>query len=166
MSLVALRKTSKGQFVAEPAEIRFWRAVDKKGDNECWEWMGARHYKGYGEFAAKRMAKHKSHRFAWLLTYGEIPINLVVCHKCDNPPCCNPAHLFLGTTMENKQDSINKNRHARGETSGKAKLNNQSILEIRKLDTEGRTRISLAAQFGISGRQVTSICRKDSWSHI
>ncbi len=160
-------RTEKGIFVREKASARFWRAVNIKTPAECWEWQGGRHYKGYGEFMVSTKVKTKSHRFAWSDTNGEIPLGAYVCHSCDNPPCCNPNHLFIGTSKANKEDAMRKRRHAFGERAGRAKLKEAEVLEIRRLDSVGgRTRLSLAAQFGISGRQITGICRKDSWSHI
>ncbi len=167
INMYKLRKKNGGEFVAEPLSVRFWRAVEKKRPNDCWEWMGSRHYKGYGEIALSHKGKTKSHRVAWALTNGEIPEGMVVCHSCDNPPCCNPDHLFLGTHKTNKHDSQEKGRHAFGERSGMAKLTESEVKKIRAIDKTGtRTRLSLASQFGISGRMVTSICRYDNWKHV
>lgn len=167
LNLYKLRKKQGSVFVAEPLHLRFWRAVEKKTASECWEWMGCRHYKGYGEIALPNKKKSKAHRVAWVLVNGKIPKGSVVCHSCDNPPCCNPKHLFLGTHKTNKDDSVAKGRHAFGESSGMSKLTEAKVRHIRKLDAKGdRTRLSLASQFGISGRMVTSICRYENWKHV
>jgi hypothetical protein len=166
LNMVSLRKRSGSLFIKEPAEVRFWRAVDVRGKDQCWEWMGALHYKGYGEFAPIAKHKTKSHRFAWESKNGPIPDGKMVCHKCDNRPCCNPSHLFLGNAKTNMDDCTNKMRHCHGEKSPKAKLTESDVIAIRNADKTKRTRLSIAKEFGISGRQVTSVCRYESWKHI
>lgn len=97
---------------AEPtpknSEELFWRNVDKRGPDECWEWKRARNSSGYG-----RLGSTAAHRVAWHLTNGQIPDGMYICHHCDNPPCCNPAHLFCGTQTDNMQDAKAKNRFDR-----------------------------------------------------
>lgn len=88
-----------------PIQVRFWKYVDKKGENECWEWNRSKYPNGYG-----RIGKHYAHRFSWILTNGEIPNGLHVCHSCDNPPCVNPKHLWLGTVADNMHDRDSKGR--------------------------------------------------------
>jgi len=76
-----------------PPEIRFWKKVDKKSDDECWEWQGCRHPMGHGRFVPSTGKHIYAHRFSYIERFGEIPEGLVIHHKCFNPPCVNPAHL-------------------------------------------------------------------------
>lgn len=104
---------------------RFWAKVDQSGgDDACWPWVGAIHRPspkahgkgGYGKFGAGASREDRrtvyAHRLAWELANDrEIPAGMLACHRCDNPPCCNPAHIFIGTPKENLQDMSRKGRH-------------------------------------------------------
>ncbi len=91
---------------------RFWNKVDIKGKNDCWFWKGAKNNKGYGRIMLNGKSEG-THRVAWFITNGEIPKNKpLVCHKCDNPSCVNPKHLFVGTNSDNMKDSFKKGRNA------------------------------------------------------
>ena len=90
---------------------RFWDRVDKSGD--CWPWIGSRQVNGYGHVRSQNRSLY-AHRVAWTLANGPIPPGLWVLHRCDNPPCVNPSHLFLGTARDNTLDSIAKGRWAIG----------------------------------------------------
>jgi hypothetical protein len=101
----------------------FWSRVDRKENNECWEWTGNRTAKGYGRVRMPGMATRRAHRVAWFLSKGKLPPdNMLVCHKCDNPPCCNPFHLFLGTSLENNEDMRAKGRQSKHRPPGKPKI--------------------------------------------
>lgn len=89
----------------------FWALVDERGADECWEWQGKRLATGYGFLWYRRTIQ--AHRLAWILFHGmEPPPKMYVRHTCDNPPCCNPNHLRLGTPRDNTQDMMGKGRHA------------------------------------------------------
>jgi hypothetical protein len=104
----------------------------------CWEWQRCiqktmsnnKAKKGYGMIAIEGRIV-LTHRLAWEVFRGPIPYKMLVCHHCDNPPCCNPSHLFIGTVKDNSRDCKQKKRHPRGESHGGAKLTKQDVKEIR-----------------------------------
>lgn len=93
-----------------PIQDRFWLHVDKSGD--CWLWTGATDHNGYGKVDYRTPLRRTlgAHRISWMLRYGDIPNGLKVLHKCDNPKCVNPDHLFLGTHQDNMDDMVAKGR--------------------------------------------------------
>lgn len=151
---------------------RFWSKVDKRGPDECWEWQAYRRRLGYGEFRiGPRVGgrAHLAHRVAWELTRGPIPDGMQACHRCDNPPCVNPAHLFLGTANDNIQDMIRKGRKrlpdkpARGSGHGMAKLTEQQVYEIRHSEGDQR---ECARRYGVSQGTVHLIRAGKIWRHV
>lgn len=106
---------------AQPIHIRFWEHVDRRDEDECWEWKGAHDGRGYGQIAVGAgVAPLKAHRLSWEIHNGRIPDGLVVCHSCDNPSCVNPAHLSPGTQQENMVQASE-----RGRLNPKSRLNLQ-----------------------------------------
>jgi hypothetical protein len=99
---------------SEPAHVRFWRFVVKDTDeNACWAWTGATHDFGYGLLGSdsgKKGGSIRAHRLSWEMHRGPIPSGMFVLHRCDNPPCCNPAHLFIGDAEDNSKDMWTKSR--------------------------------------------------------
>lgn len=95
---------------------RFWPKVARGATDECWPFLGYCRPDGYGEIAlgTREDGAIRAHRAAWLLTHGAVPDGLCVLHACDVPPCCNPAHLFLGTRGDNTADMMRKGRNRRG----------------------------------------------------
>lgn len=130
---------------------------------DCWVWTGTRNRAGYGVVCIKR--NRSAHRTAYEVFVGPIPSDLIVCHKCDNPPCVNPEHLFLGTQQDNATDSKNKGRRARlsGEECATSKLSEAQVIAIRK-DPRGCERI--ARDYGITARNVRHIITRYTWRHI
>jgi len=128
----------------------FWAKVDVRGPEECWPWKRAT-TKGYGVIRFKGRNQY-AHRVAWEFTRelenGSIPSNMFVCHKCDNPPCCNPAHLFLGTHAENLKDAAEKKRFT---NRPNRKLTYTQREKIRKRYRTGKwTQERLAEEYQVS----------------
>ena len=157
---------------------RFWEKVDKS--NECWLWKASCDSYGYGHISVEKMMV-KSHRLSWELTHGPIPCGLYVLHKCDNPKCVNPEHLFLGTALDNARDRDKKGRGAcgkrngrftspettpRGESHHKAKLSESDIVEIRKLLVDGVSHRKLGVMFGVTHATIGAIHRRKTWAHL
>ena len=143
---------------------RFWSKVDIRNPNECWEWKAGRFIDGYGQFSKDNKSLH-AHRVAWELTYGPIPKGMCVLHRCDNPCCCNPAHLWLGTIADNNADRDRKGRGnaPRGEQHGESKLREFEVREIRR---SSLPQTQLAQVYGVSYQTVSRIKRFESWAWL
>lgn len=156
----------RGPYRKQDVESRFWSKVNRKGPDDCWEWQGSPGKDGYGRFGVNGRTL-KPNRFAWELVHGEITEGLHVCHRCDNPLCCNPIHLFLGTNADNRADMVSKGRQARGEKNGNAKLTEAKIHEIRvRLSYGGVTQKSLLTEYDVSRATMSRIANKRRWAHV
>lgn len=108
-----------------------------------------------------------AHRVSWEIANGRrVPDGMRVCHRCDNPPCCNPAHLFLGTPKANSADMVQKARHCHGERYPRHKLTESDVREIRRLKAAGNTYDALERQFGVSRGPLHRIVTRRSWGHV
>lgn len=135
-------------------------------DSGCWEWSGFRLRGQHGVMTFKRRHTYV-HRLAWEFFNGAIPDGLFVCHRCDNPPCWNPDHLFLGTYNDNNQDCISKKRHSYGTRNGHAKLTEDEVRRIATTYVPGTTTMQqVADQFGVSISRVYNIVRGRAWKQL
>lgn len=144
---------------------RFWEKVDKSDINGCWLWTASKDKDGYGSLSTDRGIE-KAHRLSWRLHFGGIPKNMCVCHKCDNPSCVNPQHLFLGTNLDNVADRTNKDRGVRGSSCHTSKLTDVQIIEIRRRYANGEKQITLAKEFGVVKQAISAIITRSVWKHI
>lgn len=150
----------------------FWAKVDKRGPDDCWLWTRAKSKSGYGTFNMEGRVL-SAHRVAYeaannvTLTFGR---SLVVCHRCDVPLCCNPAHLFLGTQKENQQDRKAKGRQAparRGSANEWAKFTDDQVREIRRLHATGDWSYPrLGAHFGMHPQNIGRIVRREGYVDV
>lgn len=140
----------EGGIVAKrlPLSERFWSKVSKGGSDECWMWAASCGTNGYGQFSMPGDRIVKSHRIAWILTHGEIEDGMCVLHKCDNPPCCNPSHLFLGTVADNNRDMRQKGRDVSAKLIQRARRLEPWWVEYERRNTPKWKRARLDASRG------------------
>ena len=148
-----------------PLAVRFWEKVSKRGPNDCWKWQGSLDRKGYGQIKLHSHQRGSAHRVSYELHFGPIPDNLFVCHRCDNPSCVNPAHLFLGTGNDNLRDMREKGRHSHGETHAHAKLTEKQVDEIRaRYAAGGILQRELALEYGVTEKHISRIINRGQWN--
>ena len=172
------RRGTRGPVPTAP-HVRFWRMVEWSADG-CWLWRGTRGELGYGRFRLSVPVRRSinASRMAWILVHGPIPSDLYVCHRCDNPTCVNPAHLFLGTQYDNMRDASRKGRlidgHRRaaaktrgryaGERNPQARLTRALVDEIRHRVLIGHeSHSAVAASVGVCRQHVSSIVAGQVW---
>ncbi|MDP9192319.1 MAG: HNH endonuclease [Acidobacteriota bacterium] len=163
----AARRQASGLPVGAALELigrRFWKKVDKGA--ECWLWTASRKPNNYGEFHYQGRIRH-AHRVAFALTFaaGELP-ELEVCHHCDNPPCVNPAHLFLGTHQDNMDDKGRKGRLRIGSQHQNARLTEQDVLRIRREVAAGRPQIHFVHLFNVGHATISNVVQRKTWTHV
>lgn len=140
---------------------RFWTKVNKT--ETCWLWLGRTDRDGYGDFHMDGRA-YRAHRMSWTLVNGPIASGLLACHKCDNPTCVNPDHLFLGTHDANMADMKSKGRQLRScEEHPLAKMKNNDVLEVRRLLGERISQSRVAKMFGVSQATISYINTRATW---
>lgn len=148
-----------------PADPRFAAKIDIGSVDQCWPWMGYRDRWGYGKVKRGGRSVY-AHRHAWAMCKGPIPGNQYVYHSCDNPACCNPAHLWLGTNDQNMADMRVKGRagarHQRqaGSANNNAKL---TVADIRTIRTDPRIARVVAAEYGVHRATISLIRQGKTW---
>jgi hypothetical protein len=151
---------------SENEEDRFWKWVTIGMEDQCWEWTGYKNKLGYGRFTrAGKTGTQMAHRIAFEFVNGPLPRHLFTCHKCDNPPCCNPNHLFAGTAAENFQDAVQKGRWVhpggvRGERASKSRLTESQVKEIFLSDEANSV---LAERYSVTSTAIYWIKKQKNW---
>jgi len=154
--------------IANP-EMHFWSRVNILRGNLCWEWTGPLNNWGYGRAKLSTIKTQIASRVAWILTSGVTPPKgVLVCHKCDNPKCCRPDHLFLGTPSDNSQDRENKSRgrDVKGRNHHHAKLTNENVRDILKMRSEGLFLREIAEKFKVTIATISYVTTGKTWTHI
>jgi hypothetical protein len=151
------------QYITKPIKERFENFITMEPNTGCWLWTGTTHRKGYGRFNVTCKYPRNAHRVSWELYHGPIPRGMLVLHHCDTRSCVNPKHLFLGTPWDNTHDAINKNRLAKGEQHGHAKLTKEEVLAIRE-DT--RLQRIIAIEYKVGPATISAIKLHNTWKHI
>lgn len=143
--------------------IRFWKYASKRGADDCWNWSGSKLRSGYGQMTIQGKCV-QAHRFSYELHFGFFPKTAHVLHRCDNSSCVNPAHLFLGTAKDNKEDCVAKHRHAAGESHGMALLTREQVGEIRTRYVKRKVPMKFFAdKFGVTISAVNQVLRNVTW---
>lgn len=156
--------------------LDFWEYVDMTGD--CWVWTGGRTKFGYGQARGIRfgMRTNLAHRIAWAITNGPLAATECVLHRCDNPPCVRPDHLFIGTKADNSADMVAKGRgragaqpwefRTHGTRNARAKLTEAQVVEMRRRHSLGEKARTVGPEFGISVSAAFGILAGRSWRHV
>lgn len=146
---------------------RFWSKVESGSPSDCWLWVGARWKEGYGKLYLPGPIPFGAHRASWIIANQQPqPDGYFVCHRCDNKPCVNPAHLYLGKPLDNSQDAVGRGQIAWGSRQGSAKLNELDIHVIRQLHASGLSQTAIAKRLGVSQGTIWQIVRGNYWKRV
>lgn len=147
----------------QPILARLLRFTTFEPNTGCWLWTGVIGKNGYGRMRIGPAKLRFAHRISYQEHVGQIPTGLYVLHKCDNPMCVNPDHLFLGTISENNKDSAKKGRTLKGEDHQNHKLTEDIIRAIRESSNSTR---SLSKKYGVARRTIDKVRHRVTWRHI
>jgi hypothetical protein len=163
----AVTQRHSGMFIGKTPEVRF-KMQYKVAESGCWEWISGKDADGYGLFSGlvDGTPYKRAHRWSWAFHNKEVIQKWGnICHKCDNPSCVNPDHLWLGTAMENQQD---KHRKGRANTPFGEKIQGSKLTEdqVRAILADPRPGSRIASEYGIAAGSVSDIKRRKSWAHL
>ena len=155
---------------AEPWQNRFWQKVNKKSEQECWEWQAAKTARGYGQLNVEGIMRY-AHRLSYFLHNEVDTFDLVVMHSCNNPSCVNPNHLVLGTQKQNLQQMYREkrddNRNRIGIHNKNCSFSESEVREIKQLLAEGKfSQRKIAKMYGVTSSTISNISLGKTWSHI
>lgn len=146
---------------------RLLKWTNVKGADECWEWLGSRKKGWHGQWRSATGQIELAHRAAWRLMKGPIPDGLFVLHRCDNPACLNPTHLFLGTQSDNAKDMWAKGRarpkQAKGSQHANSKLTEDLVRDIRASKESG---VEIARRLGLTATTICDVRKRRTWKHL
>jgi hypothetical protein len=155
---------------------QFWSKVTVSLKDNCWEWSGTKYHGKYGYFKGRvrhpqsnQLLTLSAHRYSYLLHNKEMPLDLFVCHHCDNPGCVNPNHLYLGSCQRNTQDACTRGLigHAKGSKHGRAKLNENHVENIYKFFYQDKkSKRQIAVLLNVSYCTIDDILRGYRWKHL
>lgn len=154
---------SRAPFEIRPIDLaRFEKKIRPRSGDQCWGWVGAQGNQGYGQIRIQQVL-WRAPRLMYELVFGPIPEKTFVCHRCDNPTCTNPKHLFLGTTKDNLEDCARK-----GRTGGAAKrrLTTEQVYKVRQRLGSGETAYALAKEYGVTATSLNKIRRGETWKWL
>lgn len=155
--------------IGRTSEERFWSKVSITSDtNRCWLWNGVVDKRGYGKtgYIIDGKRSYTAHRTAFYMFYKINPLTQHVCHRCDNPSCVNPYHLFLGTAQKNSDDKVAKNRQSQGDQHHWSKLTFEKVEQIKKMIKDGDSQRVIAERFGIAQSNVSFINTGLTWKTV
>lgn len=171
MEITKMAKLINGIMIGRPArtpeqvEADFEARYVKRGPNDCWEWIGTIEKGGYGVLQIEKK-QWRAHRYAYVRLHGAIPDNLLVCHRCNNPLCVNPAHLYVGTSQDNSNDTAAAGS-LKGTRNGRAKITAEDVVKIRELYAyEDRSQHWLAQRYGLKQTHISEIVTGKQWVHV
>lgn len=138
--------------------------IQPEPNSGCWLWLGGTNQKNYGHIWSSELKRHeRAHRMVYQILIGAIPAGQQLLHRCDNPYCVNPDHMFVGSNAENMADRDAKGRQARGESCALAKLTEDQVRAIRQ---SSGSHVAVGKQFGTSAMNVADIRHRRTWKHI